>query len=150
MLMLPTVVVAQLLLRNTNGVTSTMQRADVIEIHSDEDQQCHEQTMVIWGSKKTGKVDSVVFMFTDNVLIYFNIEFPTREDIALAERIALHRVQQNISGEKIYLLTDPFGDRYTVRVLSGDTGYLIFINNMSARYPQFVLSFSPINKIKCP
>lgn len=149
-MLLPIAVNAQLVFRSHNGVTSTMQRADVIEIHSEDKKYCHSQTMVIWGSKRTGKIDTVAFRFTQNYIVLWNIEDPTKQDLDTAKKIALHQDETKIKGEKIFLLRDYLGDRYIVRILSGDTGYIVFINNHTHKYPQFILSFSAVHKLICP
>lgn len=121
-------------------------RMDVMYV-TVEKRVCLEDIDVYWGTHR----DSLVFVFhTGNEPVALQIwaDF-TRQKGKDPDNIKKwHELKREefINGDNTFYMTDRREDRYSVRMLTGKEGLLIFIKNLTKGSPIYFFDFTP-NKI---
>ena len=81
-----------------------------------------KDTTVIWGMHR----GTFEFILPNKHLVLSRIKMPTYEDHDTEQRLIL----LELDNEKAYIRTDNSGNRYIVRILSSENGYIIFLNSI--------------------
>jgi hypothetical protein len=115
---------------------------DIIEVYSDL-KNCQEGVRVLWGTHG----DTLFVYYESDIAVvklrlWANFHSKKKEDLAVQRWLDIHRKEEFV-GDKVFFMTDRVGRRYFVRMIRGQDGLIIFINNLTDHYPVFMFNMTP-------